>query len=444
LPNNDAERTAIDQTAADPVVEKRMRAEWNRRAKEDAHYYVAFGRRDQNDEEFYATATDLVRELTGELKRLPAKQASDTRRALEIGCGPGRLLRPMSRCFDEIHGVDVSDDMIALAREKLRDVPNAFPHAIAGSDLKLFPDRHFDFVYSYAVFQHIPSADVVFSYLRETARVLRPGGVARLQINGLPKSSRVYTTWEGVRIAAAEIHALTQELGIELLALTGIDSQYMWTTWRKPTVDSAREPGGICRIRALSNAFSSEQAVPSGGRLACVAASVKNLPDGADLNSLAALFEGVPGRVCYVGPRGGNGFSQINIFLPKGVRTGLVPLLVEWRGRQLAPEKNVRVIRPGPAVPRLTALSDAINLMSPQRIESGLVKASVEEVDSIAGFRAAVDGIDADEVETFRADPLTERWEVNFRVPRSIGRGGHVLEIRLGARLLTKTGIEVV
>jgi len=48
-----------------------MRAEWNERAKEDAHYYVAFGRRDQDDEEFYATATDLVRELTGELKRLP-------------------------------------------------------------------------------------------------------------------------------------------------------------------------------------------------------------------------------------------------------------------------------------------------------------------------------------------------------------------------------------
>ena len=46
-------------------------------------------------------------------------------RALEIGCGPGRLMRPMSRHFVEIHGVDVSDEMIALAKEKLRDIPNA-------------------------------------------------------------------------------------------------------------------------------------------------------------------------------------------------------------------------------------------------------------------------------------------------------------------------------
>ena len=438
----DASHSAGQTRAVDPAVEKRMRAEWNERAKDDAHYYVAFGRRDQDDEEFYATATDLVRELTGELKRLPPEQSPGMRRALEIGCGPGRLLRPMSRCFGEIHGVDVSDDMIAIAKERLRGVPNAFPRAISGSDLKLFPDRHFDFVYSYAVFQHIPSAGVVFSYLRETARVLRPGGVARLQINGLPKSSKVYTTWEGVRVSADEIHALTRELGVELLALTGIDSQYMWTTWRKPS--SPDRAYGRCRIRGLSNAFSSEQAVPSGGRLACVAASVENLPEGADLNSLTALFDGAPGRVCYVGPRGGNGFSQINMFLPKGVRTGLVPLRLEWRGTQLAPEMYVRVIRPGPAVPRLTALSDAINLMSPQRVDCGIMKASIEEVGSIESFRATFDGVPARAVETFRADPLTERWEVNFRVPRSIGSGGHVLEIRLGARLLTKTGVEVV
>ncbi len=40
-------------------VHERMRAEWNERAREDAHYFVAFGRRDQDDEEFFATAADL-------------------------------------------------------------------------------------------------------------------------------------------------------------------------------------------------------------------------------------------------------------------------------------------------------------------------------------------------------------------------------------------------
>jgi len=148
-----------------------MRADWNERAAEDAYYYVAFGRREQEDEEFFATAGDVIRNLTGELKRLRAREA-----ALEIGCGPGRLMRPMSRFFGEVHGIDVSDEMIRLARERLRDVTNAYPRHGSGSDLSMYPDGRFDFVYSYAVFQHIPSRDVVMNYLREARRVLKPGG----------------------------------------------------------------------------------------------------------------------------------------------------------------------------------------------------------------------------------------------------------------------------
>ncbi len=419
-----------------------MRAEWNARATEDAHYYVAFGRREQDDTEFFATAKDLVGELVAELKRLPPKTPGRMRRALEIGCGPGRLLRPMSRFFDQIYGVDVSDSMVKLAREKLAGIPNAFPYAIGGSDLKMFPDRHFDFVYSYAVFQHIPSSDVVFSYLRETVRVLKPGGVARLQINGLPKTSEGYTTWSGVRISADEIHALTREHGVELLALTGVDSQYMWTTWRKPM--NAAPAAGPSRIRTISNAFSAENAAPSSGRLACAAVSVQNLPDGCDLNSLKGFLDGAEGRVSYIGPRERNGFSQVNVFLPDNTRTGLVPLTLEYEGRALAEPAYLRVIPPGPAVPRLNALTDAINLMSPTRIDSGLIKASIEEVDDIRGFGATVGGVAVTEIETFRADPLTERWEVNFRIPESVPAGGHELEIRLGRRILAKMGIEVV
>jgi SAM-dependent methyltransferase len=418
-----------------------MRDEWNARATEDAHYYVAFGRREQNDDEFFATARDLVGELVGELKRLPSKTPGRMRRALEIGCGPGRLLRPMSQYFDQIYGVDVSDSMVALAKEKLAGIPNAFPYAISGSDLKMFPDRHFDFVYSYAVFQHIPSGDVVFSYLRETVRVLKPGGIARLQINGLPKSSEDYTTWSGVRIGADEIQAFTREHGMELLALTGVDSQYMWTTWRKPADDA---PAGPARIRVISNAFSAEHAVPSSGRLACAAVSVQNLPAGCDLNSLKGFIDGAEGRVSYIGPRERNGFSQVNLFLPEQTRTGLVPLALEFQGRALAEPKYVRVIPPGPAVPRLSALTDGINLMSPTRIDSGQIKASIEEVDDIRGFAATVGGVAVTEIETFRADPLTERWEVNFKIPDAVPAGAHPLEIRLGRRILATMTIEVV
>ena len=69
---------------------------------------------------------------------------------------------------------------LARARENLRGVLHAHAHVGSGSDLPQFADSSFDFVYSYAVFQHIPSHDVIWSYLREAHRVLRPGGRAVL------------------------------------------------------------------------------------------------------------------------------------------------------------------------------------------------------------------------------------------------------------------------
>lgn len=420
-----------------------MRADWNERAREDANYYVAFGRRDQDDDEFFSTAADVVRDLEGELKRLPPAIPLASRRALEIGCGPGRLMRPMSRHFAEIHGVDVSDEMIAQAKIKLRDIAWAHPRHANGTDLAQFPSDHFDFVYSFAVFQHIPSADVVFSYLRETVRVLKPGGFARLQINGLPKTDKTYTTWEGVRVSANEVHRFTREQGVRLLSLTGIETQYMWTTWQKPPLDEKPVDTRGCRIRHVVNAFSGEQAVPSNGRLACATLQIENLPPACDLNSLEAIVDEVPGVGCYVGPPV-NGLSQFNVFMPKGVRTGLVPVEVMWRGHLLCPPATIRVIPAGPAIPRLVSVTDGVNLLSTQRIQNNSVKVIIEEADSVADFHATIDGAPVRDVKTFRTDPLASRYEVNFLLPRSCRNGGHVLRIALGPRLLTEIGIEVV
>src|SRR5450631_679450 len=135
----------------DSEVSAQMREDWNARAREDAGYYVAFGRRDSDDVEFFATATEVIKGLEWELRRVPLAQRGNWR-ALEIGCGPGRLMRPMSRHFVEIHGVDVSDEMIAIAKQRLADLPNAHPHHTDGASLSLFQDETFEFVYSYAVF----------------------------------------------------------------------------------------------------------------------------------------------------------------------------------------------------------------------------------------------------------------------------------------------------
>src|SRR5437764_1082042 len=149
---------------------RRMRSDWNRRARSDALYYVALGRRDQSWKDFFEGADELVRGFEKELERIRSAATGESRRALEIGCGPGRLMLPLSRHFSEIHGVDVSAQMVALARQNLAGIAHAHVHATDGTNLNQFEDESFDYAYSYAVFQHIPSREVVLNYLKETRR----------------------------------------------------------------------------------------------------------------------------------------------------------------------------------------------------------------------------------------------------------------------------------
>lgn len=419
----------------DPKVLERMRSDWNDRAGEDAYYYVAFGRREQDDEEFFATANDVVKGLELDLKRLAGRDA-----ALEIGCGPGRLMRPLSRHFREIHGVDVSDEMIRLARERLKNTPNAFPHHGTGSDLGMFPDEKFDFVYSYAVFQHIPSREVVFQYLREARRVLKTGGILRCQVNGLPPHAKQYDTWSGVRITPDEIRDFTREQDFQLLALEQIQTQYMWITCRKRAAGWSKGPA----IRNVSNALTGEAVAPASGPLAALSLWIDRLPGECDLNTLTVLADGMLCRVIYIGPPEADGVSQVNVALPEGVRTGLAPVEIRWRGVPVAEPAWARIMPPGPAVPRITNITDGVNLLLDHRTNTGSIKVTMVEVGRPKDFHARVDGLDVLDLDAFCADPLTGRYEFNFRLPEAIGRGAHQLEVVFGKRVFAPVGIEAM
>ena len=428
----------------DPQELERMRADWNRRAGEDAYYYVAFGRRRQEDEEFFATAADVLRLLTGELKRLPARQA-----ALEIGCGPGRLMRPLSRHFAEIHGVDISEEMVRLARERLEGTPNAHAHTSSGADLAEFPAEKFDFVYSYAVFQHIPSREVVFNYLREARRVLKTGGILRCQINGLPPHARRYDTWSGVRITPAEIAQFAREHDFQLLALEQVWTQYMWITCRKmppgwaQSLESAPPPAASATVRNISNALTGERAVPATGPMAALSVRLDRLPRDCDLNHVSMTADGAPCRLTYIGDPEADGVSQVNGILPEGIRTGLVPVTLAWLDRPLCPPVWVRVIPAGPSVPRVGAVTDGVNLLSGNRIVSRVAKVTMSEVAHADRFRASIDGEPIAGVESFCVDPVAQRWEFNLPLPPGVRKGVHHLHIAIGRREFPSVPVEV-
>jgi SAM-dependent methyltransferase len=419
-----------------PSVHDVMRDDWNRRAREDANYYVAFGRRGQDEAEFLASGSYIVDKMEDELQRLPATANRRAWRALEIGCGPGRLMKPLSRDFGEIHGVDVSDEMITLARERLAGIAHAHVH-VSAAGLAQFADESFEFAYSYAVFQHIPDRALIYDYMSEIRRVLKPGGVFRGQFNGLPgRAGEKYNTWAGCRLTAAEIREFTRENGFDLLELSGMDTQYLWTTWRKRAPGTERPPAAAsASVRRITNAVGTEPAVTTTGRFSAISLWVVGLPPQCELNGIAAFVGGREATPFYIGSPIYDGLRpQLSLVLPQGTPTGLQPIRVLWNGSELL-RATVRVIPPGPPLPRVISVTDAVNILSAGQVNSGLVKVVTEEMADANMFFATISGRAVRDLEWCLTDPVPPRCEFNFALPPGISPGTHTLEIRYGRRL---------
>lgn len=425
----------LPETSNDPAVIERMRADWDARAREDANYYVAFGRRDQDGEEFESTAVDVVPGLERELLRLPASLPRAQRRALEIGCGPGRLMKPLSPHFGEIHGVDISAEMVQRARQRLASIPYAHAHVALRSNLEMFAARSFHFIYSYAVFQHIPSREVVTGYWAEAARTLAPGGIFRFQCSGLPPAAADSDTWSGVRFTAADLRQAASLLGLQLLALEGVGTQYMWATLRRP--DPAwQSPPDPCTIRRITNAETSEPFAPASGRYAALSLWVEALPWQADLNSLSVLIGGQPAVLTYLGPRSPDALFQINARLPQGLPTGLLPIQLMLGEQPLSPPFWFRIVPPPPPVPRLISLTDGINLLSETEITSGSIKVMLEEIGDPAQVHFSLDHLPTQPLDWLCIDPVPPRHEFNLLIPEGYPGGETEIRIHAAGRIL--------
>ncbi len=130
----------------------------------------------------------------------------DTTSCLEIGCGAGRITKFLAGTFERVHALDVSDSMIAYARERVPS--NVEFHLATGTDIPL-EGSAVSAVFSCHVFQHFDSLSVARQYFHEIARVLAPGGslMIHLPIFDWPFESRLLRRLYRIRKAADDIEA---------------------------------------------------------------------------------------------------------------------------------------------------------------------------------------------------------------------------------------------
>jgi 2-polyprenyl-3-methyl-5-hydroxy-6-metoxy-1,4-benzoquinol methylase len=113
-----------------------------------------------------------------ELKRLlPFVHPGAT--VLDLGCGIGRVTRPLAPHCGTIWAVDASPQMLEIARGRMAAVPNVRYALCADTVVPEVPDASVDFVYSIIVLQHLEKEDA-FLLLEEVVRMLKPGGKAFL------------------------------------------------------------------------------------------------------------------------------------------------------------------------------------------------------------------------------------------------------------------------
>lgn len=157
--------------------------DWERFAQQDPLWAILTeddARNNNWDENaFFQTGKDEIAHLNNYLQThgLTFPQG----RALDFGCGVGRLTRALEPYFTRVIGVDVSKTMIDLAQTHNHNTEKIFYFHNPTNTLRLFSNETFSFVYTSITLQHISQRNTK-KYLKEFVRILKPGGLLIFQL----------------------------------------------------------------------------------------------------------------------------------------------------------------------------------------------------------------------------------------------------------------------
>ncbi|MEA2494344.1 MAG: hypothetical protein QOJ29_2255 [Thermoleophilaceae bacterium] len=230
-----------------------MQSFWDERAREDAAYFVdnLLDYRNGDMEEFWARGEEVVDKLLGEF----GLTVGPDDQVVEIGCGIGRLTRVLAARAGHVWALDISAEMLDRAREAVGELPNVDWLHGDGTTLRPVEDGAATACFSFVVFQHVPDPAITLGYVREMARVLRPGGWSAFQISNDPSIHRPHKlsvgdrlkrilgrapkgqshpAWLGSAVDLGELERTASQAGLVVERVDNPGTQFCMVLLRKP------------------------------------------------------------------------------------------------------------------------------------------------------------------------------------------------------------------
>ena len=109
-------------------------------------------------------------------------------RLLEVGCGPAPMMPELLAMGYEVHGIDISGEMIRRARQRMAGHPLEKRCKFSVGDVERleFPEASYDAALCMGVLEYLPRYTRA---LGQISRVLKPGGIA---VIALPNRASAY------------------------------------------------------------------------------------------------------------------------------------------------------------------------------------------------------------------------------------------------------------
>ncbi|MCC7202799.1 MAG: class I SAM-dependent methyltransferase [Nitrospirae bacterium] len=246
----------------------RHRLSWEEKAKQNPLFAVMsaeqFADKSSNPEDWSAEDLEVFfakgqfmfdNFLRPVLDRIPLNPGNTF--IVEYGSGMGRILRAVKAAGYECAGIDISPTMLGYSRKIVPEVTRlSLLDEHGHCDI---PDASADFIYSYAVIQHIHVLSNVRSAIAEMCRILKPGGIVKLQfrtldppfrrlnsrdrtwvynfehrsfvLSGLIPSLTKHTSWVGVPLSCRNLQRFLNDGGCDLIGIEGDVGQKKNMAW---------------------------------------------------------------------------------------------------------------------------------------------------------------------------------------------------------------------